>query len=78
MEQDTRHWNEQKGVTISMRSKEDAEDYRYFPDPDLVPVVLTEEQIESVARRSCPSLPGRRRPAASSRSTACRRTTPGC
>jgi len=56
VEQDTRHWNDQKGVTISMRSKEDAEDYRYFPDPDLVPVVLTEEQIETW-RRELPELP---------------------
>lgn len=39
-----------------MRSKEDAEDYRYFPDPDLVPVVLTEEQIETW-RRELPELP---------------------
>lgn len=56
VEQDTRHWNEQKGVTISMRTKEDAEDYRYFPDPDLVPVVLTQEQVEAW-RRELPELP---------------------
>ena len=56
VEQDTRHWNEQKGVTISMRSKEDAQDYRYFPDPDLVPVTLTEEQIEAW-RQELPELP---------------------
>ena len=42
-----------------MRSKEDAEDYRYFPDPDLVPVVLTEEQIETW-RRELPELPGQK------------------
>lgn len=40
MTQDTRLWNVEKGVTISMRSKEDAHDYRYFPEPDLVPFVM--------------------------------------
>lgn len=43
--QETRHWNEQRGVTISMRSKEEAEEYRYMPDPDLLPVTLTDAQI---------------------------------
>ncbi len=56
VERDTRHWNEQQGVTISMRSKEDAQDYRYFPDPDLVPVTLTAEQIETW-RSELPELP---------------------
>ncbi|HLS90458.1 MAG TPA: Asp-tRNA(Asn)/Glu-tRNA(Gln) amidotransferase subunit GatB [Limnochordia bacterium] len=56
VERDTRHWNEQQGVTISMRSKEDAQDYRYFPDPDLVPVTLTAEQIERW-RSELPELP---------------------
>jgi len=59
VEQDTRHWNEQKGITVSMRSKEDAQDYRYFPDPDLVPVTLTDEQIEAW-RRQLPELPDQR------------------
>src|SRR5690606_30051716 len=56
VERDTRHWNEQQGITISMRSKEDAQDYRYFPDPDLVPVTLTAEQIETW-RSELPELP---------------------
>jgi aspartyl-tRNA(Asn)/glutamyl-tRNA(Gln) amidotransferase subunit B len=43
--QDTRRWDIDTGSTYSMRSKEDAHDYRYFPDPDLVPVDLTEDQI---------------------------------
>ena len=43
-----------------MRSKEEANDYRYFPDPDLLPVVLSEEYIESV-RASLPELPDKRR-----------------
>ena len=43
--QETRRWETEKGVTVSMRSKEEAHDYRYFPDPDLMPVTLTPEQI---------------------------------
>src|SRR5690606_15705831 len=56
VERDTRHWNEQQGVTISMRSKEDAQDYRYFPDPDLVPGTLTAEPIVRW-RGALPALP---------------------
>ncbi|ACB84061.1 Asp-tRNA(Asn)/Glu-tRNA(Gln) amidotransferase subunit GatB [Natranaerobius thermophilus] len=54
--QETRRWDEDRGITISMRSKEEAHDYRYFPDPDLVPVVMKEEQIEKV-RQEIPELP---------------------
>ena len=43
--QETRHFNESDGKTYSMRGKEEAEDYRYFPDPDLPPLVLTDEVI---------------------------------
>ena len=39
--QETRKWDDEKGKSFSMRSKEDAHDYRYFPDPDLVPIILT-------------------------------------
>lgn len=60
VEQETRHWSEQRGVTVAMRSKEDAHDYRYFPDPDLVPVVLTDEEIEAW-RDELPELPGEKR-----------------
>ena len=60
VEQETRHWNEQRGVTVAMRSKEDAHDYRYFPDPDLVPVVLTVEEIERW-REELPELPAEKR-----------------
>ena len=47
----TRGWNDQQGVTVAQRSKEESSDYRYFPDPDLVPVTLTDEQINNVRAR---------------------------
>jgi aspartyl-tRNA(Asn)/glutamyl-tRNA(Gln) amidotransferase subunit B len=46
IEQETRGWNDEKGYSTPLRSKEDAMDYRYFPDPDLPPLVLTREFIE--------------------------------
>jgi aspartyl-tRNA(Asn)/glutamyl-tRNA(Gln) amidotransferase subunit B len=54
--QETRLYDADKGETRSMRTKEEANDYRYFPDPDLLPVVLSEEFIEAV-RRDLPELP---------------------
>jgi aspartyl-tRNA(Asn)/glutamyl-tRNA(Gln) amidotransferase subunit B len=60
MEQETRRWDEEAGVTSGMRSKEYAHDYRYFPEPDLVPVVLSEEQLHTW-RSSLPELPEARR-----------------
>ena len=54
--QETRLFDSNKGVTFSMRSKEEAHDYRYFPDPDLLPVVMEEAQIEEL-RKSLPELP---------------------
>ncbi|GHS92852.1 aspartyl/glutamyl-tRNA(Asn/Gln) amidotransferase subunit B [Alphaproteobacteria bacterium] len=54
--QETRLFDAAKGKTFTMRDKEDACDYRYFPDPDLNPVVLTEERIERL-RQSLPELP---------------------
>lgn len=48
--QETRRWEDAKGVGSSMRSKENAHDYRYFPEPDLMPVVLTDEDIERIAK----------------------------
>jgi aspartyl-tRNA(Asn)/glutamyl-tRNA(Gln) amidotransferase subunit B len=57
--QETRGWDEVKGVTHSMRSKEEAHDYRYFPDPDLVPLEPAGEQIEEMRAR-LPILPWRR------------------
>lgn len=58
--QETRTWDEAKGMTLSMRSKEQAHDYRYFPEPDLVPIVTSEERIEEI-RASLPELPDARR-----------------
>lgn len=54
--QETRLWNEEKGVTIAMRSKEEAHDYRYFPEPDLVPFAIDESMIAEI-RRTIPELP---------------------
>ena len=58
--QETRTWNPEKGITQSMRSKEDAHDYRYMPEPDLPPIVTTDEEIEAF-RKSLPELPDARR-----------------
>ena len=58
--QETRLWNQADGRTVSMRSKEKAHDYRYFPEPDLLPVHVGEEWREEV-RRSLPELPEAKR-----------------
>jgi len=60
VEQETLRWDVDTGVTVSMRSKEDAHDYRYFPEPDLMPVVLSAAQI-SEWKKDIPELPRRRR-----------------
>ena len=57
--QETRTWDEANGVTLSMRSKEEAHDYRYFPEPDLVPVEIDDAWIERV-RGELPELPAQR------------------
>jgi len=58
--QETRLWDDGQGVTHSMRSKEEAHDYRYFPDPDLVPVVISDDWIEEVGK-GLPELPMEKR-----------------
>ncbi len=58
--QETRLWDPDKNVTRSMRSKEDAHDYRYFPDPDLLPLVLTEDFVAE-CKASLPELPDAKR-----------------
>ena len=49
--QETRRWDEARGTSFSMRSKEDARDYRYFPDPDLPPVHISDEMLEEIRSR---------------------------
>lgn len=58
--QETRTFDEAKGITVSMRSKEEAHDYRYLPEPDLVPIVTSEERIEEI-RKGLPELPDARK-----------------
>jgi aspartyl-tRNA(Asn)/glutamyl-tRNA(Gln) amidotransferase subunit B len=58
--QETRLWDAAAGETVSMRSKEEAHDYRYFPEPDLPPVVVSEAQVGSI-RAAMPELPEVRR-----------------
>jgi aspartyl-tRNA(Asn)/glutamyl-tRNA(Gln) amidotransferase subunit B len=54
--QETRTWDEERGITLPLRSKEEAHDYRYFPEPDLVPVEISEEWVDSIKSR-LPELP---------------------
>ena len=60
VEQETLRWDEVSGKTFSMRDKEDAQDYRYFPDPDLVAIKLSEEYIENI-KKTLPELPESRK-----------------
>ena len=58
--QETRRFDQLSGKTYSMRRKEDANDYRYFPDPDLIPIVMTDEDLNRL-RREIPQLPDERK-----------------
>lgn len=58
--QETRRWDDSKGVGYAMRSKENAQDYKYFPEPDLPPLSLSDEWIDGI-RRSLPELPDRKK-----------------
>ncbi len=60
VEQETLRWDDVSGKTFSMRDKEDAEDYRYFPEPDLVAIRLSEEYIENI-KNNLPELPESRK-----------------
>jgi aspartyl-tRNA(Asn)/glutamyl-tRNA(Gln) amidotransferase subunit B len=60
IEQETRLWNTERGITEPMRSKEEAHDYRYFPEPDLVPITVEQRWIDEI-RASLPELPDRKR-----------------
>lgn len=57
--QETRRFNEAAMETLAMRSKEDAHDYRYFPDPDIPPIIFTEEELADI-RSSLPEMPEQR------------------
>lgn len=54
--QETRRWDDNKGISYAMRSKEDAQDYKYFPEPDLPPIEISEETIEHI-QNTMPELP---------------------
>ncbi|BBE41884.1 Aspartyl-tRNA(Asn) amidotransferase subunit B [Conexivisphaera calida] len=56
VERETRHWDEVRRITVSMRSKEAEEEYRYFPEPDLPPLIVRDEDVEKV-RSGLPRLP---------------------
>ncbi|ADL51755.1 Asp-tRNA(Asn)/Glu-tRNA(Gln) amidotransferase subunit GatB [Clostridium cellulovorans] len=56
IKQETRRWDAGKGKTIPMRSKEDAHDYRYFPEPDLAPIIIKEEEISAI-ESTLPEMP---------------------
>lgn len=51
VDQETRRWDDGSGCSFVMRSKEDAQDYRYFPEPDLLPVLISEEWIDEIAKK---------------------------
>lgn len=60
IKQETRRWDSGKGKTIPMRSKEDAHDYRYFPEPDLVPVIINDAHIQEI-REALPEMPAEKK-----------------
>src|SRR5579862_6901894 len=60
IQQETRGWVETRGITVSQRTKEHANDYRYFPEPDLPPLIISRTQVEGI-RASLPELPDARR-----------------
>ncbi len=77
IEQETRLFDPDKGETRSMRSKEEAHDYRYFPDPDLLPLELSPALVEEL-RRDLPELPDEQEGALSCATTRSPPTTPMC
>ncbi len=58
--QETRKWDDAKGKNMSLRSKEDSQDYRYFPDPDILPILISKDDVERL-RSQMPVLPQKRR-----------------
>ena len=77
IKQETRLFDSDKGETRSMRSKEEAHDYRYFPDPDLLPLELTQAYVDGL-RKGLPELPDAKRARFMQATTASRPTTPAC
>ena len=77
IDQETRLFDPNKGETRSMRSKEEAHDYRYFPDPDLLPLEFDQAYVDALAA-DLPELPDDKKDAAGRRASACRPTTPRC
>jgi len=59
IKQETRHWDNLKKRTFTLRTKEEEQDYRYFPEPDLLPIVITEEQLKEIDHKM-PELPDER------------------
>ncbi|MCD7773731.1 MAG: Asp-tRNA(Asn)/Glu-tRNA(Gln) amidotransferase subunit GatB [Ruminococcus sp.] len=57
--QETRRWDDDKGISVSMRSKEDAQDYRYFPEPDLLTIVVDKDRINAL-KAEIPELPNKK------------------
>lgn len=60
IKQETRRWDSAKGKTIPMRSKEDAHDYRYFPEPDLVPIIINDSKIQEI-KETLPEMPAEKK-----------------
>lgn len=60
IKQETRRWDASKGKTISMRSKEESQDYRYFPEPDLTPIIITKEKVNEI-EKTLPEMPIQKR-----------------
>lgn len=58
--QETRHWDEKRKMTITLRTKEEEQDYRYFPEPDLAPIVIEKEVIDKI-KEKMPELPDERK-----------------
>ena len=58
--QETRRWDDEKGQTFTMRSKEDSQDYRYFPDPDILPINISNEYIQQI-KQNLPKLAEQRK-----------------
>ena len=78
IDQETRLFDPGKGETRSMRSKEEAHDYRYFPDPDLLPLELDARPMSTASKQRLPELPDEKKRALHQATTACRPMTPTC